>query len=142
VGHGDSAVSDELFELGYGKSHNEDCNCVSPDAEVAYNAIVNNCEHVKEVVDQSHFWLNFIKCKSCGRHFASVFMELINWNDGNDSMANAWVPLEPEEAERALVEVTCEGDLRKLRLDNHRSLWLDTNQKKSWSDHFYILPHD
>lgn len=136
------AEKNELYEAGYGESHSVSCNCVSPDAEIAYAAVTGNTEHVKQVANQSHFWLDFTKCKSCGRHFMCVFTELINWNGGNDSMANAWVPLEEGETERVLSMVNSEGDISRAGLRNHRSLWLDTNNKKYWKNFFEVLPHD
>ena len=52
-----------------------------------------------ELVDDSHFGIRLLGCPACRQLFASVFVEDVDWVDGEDSQFWTMVPLAAEEAE-------------------------------------------
>lgn len=55
---------------------------------------------VTGLVDESHVRVTILKCPRCGQEFLSIFTELIDWKNGDDSQDWTRLPLtEPEAAE-------------------------------------------
>src|SRR5690554_2246946 len=62
------------------------CACVSDDAGKAYAALPRG-EVLARLAHDDHFRVALRRCNACGQRFLSVFTELIDWNDGDDSQA-------------------------------------------------------
>jgi hypothetical protein len=122
------------------------CSCLSDDPDVA--AKVKHKDH-RFLIDTSHFSVGVYRCASCGQHFVSVFMELVDWEGGDDSMANVYVPLTAEEA-NGLPEFSTAGDakiaLRAMDLTRRKLWWVKPRGKtesRYWEEgELYFKPHD
>jgi len=72
--------------------------CWPPDAETAW-AARRELTAGAELVDESHFGIRLLVCGSCAQGFASVFVEDVDWVDGDDSQFWTVVPLSAAELE-------------------------------------------
>jgi len=73
------------------------CRCDSDDPAQAEQAWKNE----RSIEDESHFSAWLVQCHSCDRRALRVFTELIDWQDGDDSMASMIVPLSDDEFQAA-----------------------------------------
>lgn len=55
-------------------------------------------EQRAELIDESHFHVTVLACTRCGQSFLSVFSELIDWGQGDDSQAWTLLPITESEA--------------------------------------------
>lgn len=58
---------------------------------------------VKELIDESHFRITLRACPECSQHFISVFIEDVDWADGDDPQYWSLMPLRMEESIRLVV---------------------------------------
>ena len=42
-------------------------------------------KHEHTLIDESHFSISILRCPECSQRFVSIFTELIDWEDGDDS---------------------------------------------------------
>jgi hypothetical protein len=75
------------------------CTCQSEDAEQA-EAFLRANREFKRVNDETHYIVTVIRCKPCRRWYLSVFYELIDWKDGDDSQARNTIEVSEEQADR------------------------------------------
>jgi hypothetical protein len=54
--------------------------------------------HVSELMDDSHFGVNILRCKACGQMAVKVFTEFVDWGAGDDAQYWTIIPLEMQEA--------------------------------------------
>ena len=54
-------------------------------------------KHIKEYVDESHLFRYLLKCDKCGQLYFYEFNEEIDWQDGDDSQYNTYIPVKSEE---------------------------------------------
>jgi hypothetical protein len=66
------------------------CTCASHDSAIAYEAM-HGLEEIERLVDSSHFSVTVLKCPRCDSRILRVFCELIDWDEGDDSQAFAWL---------------------------------------------------
>lgn len=58
----------------------------------------NACFDVPKVyVDESHLFRYLLKCKDCGQLYFYEFKEEIDWDKGDDSQYNTYIPVKSEE---------------------------------------------
>lgn len=55
--------------------------------------------NVRELIHESHFHVMILTCPHCGQSFVSVFTEMIDWVDGDDSQYWSMVPVTGPEAD-------------------------------------------
>lgn len=94
------------------------CACQSEDASAAETFLRGNRE-LTRVNDESHFIVNLIRCIACRRVYLSVFYELIDWQDGDDSQARNVIEITEEQASsiQAMGEGVNEAAIDGLALD-------------------------
>jgi hypothetical protein len=51
------------------------------------------------LVDDSHFIVRLLTCDRCGQRFVSVFFEIVDWVDGDDSQYWTLLPITRQEAD-------------------------------------------
>ncbi len=73
-------------------------HCWPADAEAAW-AARKGLSAGAELVDESHFGIRLLHCGACAQGFASVFVEDVDWVDGDDSQFWTVVPLSAAELE-------------------------------------------
>lgn len=56
-------------------------------------------EHVAELVDDIHFGIRLMRCRSCGGACVKIFMEEVDWVGGDDGQTWIVVPLLADELE-------------------------------------------
>jgi len=71
--------------------------CFQADAESAYKAFPGFKE-VARLIDESHYIIRIAACPNCGQRCVSVFTELIDWEDGDDSQCWTVLPVTEQEA--------------------------------------------
>ena len=71
--------------------------CWPDDAAAAWTARRGLAQDA-DLVDESHYHLMILSCSACGQRFASVFTEVVDWADGDDSQYWQTVPLSAAEA--------------------------------------------
>jgi len=121
--------------------------CVQADAELAHEASGEFLE-IARLIDESHFIIRIIQCPHCRQSFVSVFAELIDWDDGDDSQSRIILPVTDKEAEAFkaqgegvdIVQLTALGQGRQ-------SLWWiwprGSTPAAMWkTGQFFIFPHD
>jgi hypothetical protein len=79
--------------------------CWPATAEAAY-ASWQEADPVKELVDESHYIVRVVACRTCRQHFLNVFTELIDWDDGEDPCCRRRIPLTPKEAQSLTGDVS------------------------------------
>ena len=52
----------------------------------------------QDVIDDSHLGVMIRTCPSCGQHFVAVFLEHIDWQDGDDSQYWTLMPITEAES--------------------------------------------
>ncbi|HLF00432.1 MAG TPA: hypothetical protein VI547_00505 [Anaerolineales bacterium] len=85
-------VEDERAQKDFGCEH---CWPVTPDAAwEARRALVLEAD----LIDESHFHVMILVCRSCAQRFVSVFTETIDWADSDDPQSWALLPITGAEA--------------------------------------------
>lgn len=118
--------------------------CNDPDAERAWQA--GRTQHLLTRIDESHYDISITACL-CGRQFAKVFTERIDWVNGEDDQTSLLLPLQPAEADELR---RCPiGELRERlhALPQRRFVmhWYPSGGalQTAWRDGgFWIGPHD
>jgi hypothetical protein len=80
-------------------------------------------KHETDLVDESHFHVMIVACGSCGQRFVSVFTEIVDWADADDSQFWQHMPLTQDESGKlaAVEEERIEDSLQSIGSDR-RSL--------------------
>jgi hypothetical protein len=100
-----------------------------------------------DLVDESHFHVMKLRCEACHQRFVSIFAEMIDWDDGDDSQHWTLIPVSEEElaALAARSPESLEAGLNGLDAAR-RSLIYDhpTGKKPSvfWSAGVRVPMHD
>ena len=85
-------IDDETAQTDFGCEH---CWPVTPDAAwEARQALVR----AADLIDESHFHVMILACRSCTQRFVSVFTETIDWADGDDPQNWTLLPITASEA--------------------------------------------
>lgn len=101
-------------------------------------------------LDESHLDIGLIRCPACGRRALRIWMELIDWQDGDDSQACIIVPLPvdlPLDLTGDLDESWAEALLKRIGPCRFlvRSSPRGSHGDASWhwrNEQPFILPHD
>ncbi|MFN7923689.1 MAG: hypothetical protein U0Q16_26540 [Bryobacteraceae bacterium] len=117
--------------------------CWPADAAAAWEAR-RGLSTVAELVDESHLHVMLLRCDACGQRFLSVFTEIVDWADGEDSQYWKLLPLTAAEAEALqreslnLARLEAVGsDRRCLRRD-----WPKGEEARAWwGSGLVIGPH-
>jgi hypothetical protein len=100
-----------------------------------------------ELIDELHFHVMILACHKCNQRFVSVFTEMVDWADSDDSQY--WKLLPVTEAEVAdLVrqrEPLTEAKLNALE-PGRRCLWRDfpkgSKPRVFWGNGLFVDQHD
>jgi hypothetical protein len=120
-------------------------DCLPAEADRAWEA-VRSLVTDSRLIDESHFNVILRSCSSCHQRFVSVFVETIDWADGEDPQYWTVLPITEREAEclsragsRVVSELTTLSPTR-------RSLCRDFPKGESartyWSSGLLVRPHD
>ena len=71
--------------------------CWPAEAEAAAEAR-RALKHAAELLDESHLGISLRDCPRCGQRFVSVFVEEVDWVDGDDPQYWTLLPLTAAEA--------------------------------------------
>lgn len=118
--------------------------CVdNTNAEAAFESVIDDT--VKWFARESHFSMRVTRC-ACGRHFAVVFTEIVDWSSGEDDMTWLVVPLQEDEAESLLVaaETQIYGQISRLgsgRRFISRTFPTGGTLKAEWCDSGFMIGH-
>lgn len=122
------------------------CKCLGDDPEVARKA---PSKKQRTLFDRSHFSVFVSRCSKCGQQFLRVFMEVVDWEAGDDSQAGVRIPITPGEAAGLKeFETANEAELALRAMDfSRRKLWWVHPKGKEASTYWatgelVILPHD
>ncbi len=124
-----------------------ECRCQNEDVKVAQQALLN-CDQVGSMVGDSHFSAGIIKCEACGQQFLSVFAELIDWDDGDDSQASLWLPVFSAEARKLLQTEGLATERLIMEMKMQRRYLVNAKSKgneayATWYEGpFFVPPHD
>jgi hypothetical protein len=77
--------------------------CCGDEPRTAWEA-TKNLEHVRTLVDDSHFIVQVLRCKLCRQQFLWVTTEIVDWAGGDDAQFRRVVPLTAAEAETLFAE--------------------------------------
>ena len=103
-------IDDETAQTDFGCEH---CWPVTPDAAwEARQALAR----AADLIDESHFHVMILACRSCTQRFVSVFTETIDWADGEDPQYWTLLPITASEATELVRQpgVTTETQLHAL----------------------------
>ncbi len=120
--------------------------CFGTDAGTAWTAMRATREAT--VVQESHFSVHVAKCDDCGQRFIEVFMERIDWRDGDDDQTWCLFPVQPDEV--ATLRASAEADIEPVvnTLARGRRFLVrargSAGAMQSWwrEDGFTVGPHD
>lgn len=119
--------------------------CWPDDADAAWAARATLAHEV--LIDESHYVVVRLQCRTCGQRFLSVMTEQIDWADGEDPVVRTLIPLTATEA-AALV---ADGAPTEAAIDaigpGRRSLRYDFPKGVAspivyWSTGIRVGPHD
>jgi len=119
-------------------------NCWPDSADSAWEAR-SGLDQQRELVDESHFHVLVLSCPECGQAFLSVFMESIDWDDGDDPQFWSVVPIEEAERDSLFRAAASERDLRGIahgRRSLFRSAPKGEPQSNTWATGVVLVPHD
>lgn len=103
--------------------------------------------NVTDLIDESHLHIMILECSTCSQRFVSVFTEMIDWVDGDDSQYWILLPLTPAEGtslidQRASLTqstfATLGPDRRCLRRDHPKG----EKPAVYWGRGLFVGPHD
>jgi hypothetical protein len=86
--------------------------CWPASADAAWNARASLAQ--SDLVDESHYHVMVMTCGKCSQSFLSVFTEMIDWQEGNDSQE--WTSLPITAAEVALL--TAQGEVSESLIES------------------------
>lgn len=75
------------------------CDCLADDAKVALSATQSR-RFVADLANRSHFEASIGECEKCGQRFLAFFVELMEFDGGEDMQAWFHVPISAQESER------------------------------------------
>ena len=117
--------------------------CWPSDAERAWKARYL-LEKEVDLIDESHFHVMILACRACAQRFVSVFTEMIDWEDGDDSQSWSQIPITDEEQVRLSARPS-EAELERLG-PGRRCLEHDhptgESARTSWTNGLYVGRHD
>jgi hypothetical protein len=118
--------------------------CWPESADSAWEA--RSClDQQRELIDDSHFHVLVLSCPECGQAFLSVFMESIDWDDGDDPQFWSVVPIEGAERDGLYRAIISERDLQGFAR-GRRSLFRAAPKGRpysnGWATGIVLLPHD
>jgi hypothetical protein len=73
--------------------------CWPQDAGAAW-AAAENLTQSAPLVEDSHLTIGLARCPSCGQEYVSVFLEHVDWTDGDDAQYRTIYPLSRDESAR------------------------------------------
>lgn len=118
--------------------------CWPESADLAWDAR-QRLKSEADLVDESHFHLLILRCPDCSQAFLSVFMESIDWKDGDDPQFWSIVPITGPELKSLSKTSPTEGDLAGLA-SGRRSLFRAAPKGDSrvnrWASGVVLVPHD
>jgi hypothetical protein len=97
-----------------------------------------------ELVDESHFHVMLLSCGACRQRFISVFIETVDWANGDDAQHWSLLPLAADEAGQLGGDVSACAlealgrDRRSLRRDHPSG----GAARVFWSTGVAVAPHD
>ncbi len=71
--------------------------CCPPSADAAWEAR-RSLTHVVKLIDDLHFHVMILACPGCNQRFLSVFTEMVDWAEGDDSQYWTLLPITGAEA--------------------------------------------
>ena len=71
--------------------------CWPADADAAWEAR-ESLRRETELIDEPHFHMMLLACGACGQRFLSVFVETVDWGNGDDPQHWSLLPLTAHEA--------------------------------------------
>lgn len=118
-------------------------HCWPSDAEAAWKAR-RLLEKEVDLIDESHFHAMILACRTCAQRFVSVFTEMIDWEEGDDSQSWSLIPITDEEQVR-LSATPSEAELE--RLDPGRQCLehdhpTGESARTRWKNWLYVGRHD
>lgn len=100
------------------------------------------------LVERSHYQVTLLLCRKCMQTYVSIFIEIVDWVGGDDSMYSTLLPLRPVEYAR-LMELgyaVTEQDLNALGPDRrclrHDDPGANARPRCSWGVGVLVGPHD
>jgi hypothetical protein len=119
--------------------------CASCFRGEAKNISRGTLSEVAALVEESHFSVRVLACRSCGQRFVSIFCETIDWVDGDDPQYWSLLPVHAEEAQTLLSQglnleliLAWGNNRRHLQVDHPKGV----AKRASWRRHLDIAPHD
>ena len=139
-----------MFRGSFGDSQRSDpmtygcAKCWPESADSAWEACLR-LNRQRELVDESHFHVMVLGCPECEQAFLWVFMESIDWDDGDDPQFWSVVPIDGEEREALYHATTSERDLQGIargRRSLFRAAPKGAPQSNRWATGIVLVPHD
>lgn len=98
-----------------------------------------------ELIDDSHLGVRIRACESCGQHFVAVFLEHVDWVDGEDSQYWTLMPITDGESVELLDMDETAALARLNALPSHRRCLQHDHPKGgpetvSWGSGMFIVP--
>ena len=120
--------------------------CWPADARAAWEARAG-LTRLKELIDESHFIVATLVCPSCDQRYVSIFTELIDWQDGEDSQYWTLMPVTNAEAEDLIQQETSLNEERLNALGPERRCLRRDHPKTGspqefWGRGVLVGPHD
>jgi len=119
-------------------------NCWPESADSAWEAC-RRLDQQRELVDDPHFHVMVLVCPECEQAFLWVFMESIDWDDGDDPQFWSVVPIEGAERDALYRTATSERDLQGIA-GGRRSLFKAAPKGMPssirWATGIVLVPHD
>ncbi len=120
--------------------------CWPPSPDAAWEAR-RSLNHVVELIDELHFRIMILACPDCNQRFLSVFTEMVDWADGDDSQYWKLLPITGEEAADLVQQ---KDSLTETRLNalgpGRRCLWRDYPKGEAprvfWGTGLWVDLHD
>ncbi len=113
--------------------------CWPETAEAAWEARKNLIAK-RWLVDESHFRVVVVMCPTCSQRFVSVFMETIDWADGEDPMYWSIVPLDASEADEISLENFAQVGTGRRSL--FHAFPKGAPEETRWDSGVVLMPHD
>jgi hypothetical protein len=117
--------------------------CWPESADLAWEAR-QRVKFETNLVDESHFSMSILRCPECRQAFLSVFMESIDWADGDDPQYLSVMPLEDLELKHLTSTPVSMHDLKSMAPDR-RSLFRASPkgvvQSNSWASGIVFVFH-
>jgi hypothetical protein len=123
---------------GFGCAH-----CWPADADAAWE-VRESLRRETELMDDPHFHVMLLVCGACGQRFLSVFIETVDWANGDDPQHWSLLPLSAHEAAELRGGLSGSGlealgrDRRSLRRDHPAA----GPARAFWSTGVATGPHD